>query len=151
MEQLLTSAEVCAELRISKATLSRLCAAGTLGCHRIGSQLRFRRADLTAYLDSARITPAPKRGRPPRKRQSTGQTGAQPFDLAAYKAANIYIPPHPYFPGMKIVPGVSFSELPGNKKSAHAAGTGAGAGAKKRTTTGNSIQQTAKIVKGVGA
>ena len=51
MDELLTSDDVIAELRISRSTLDRLLASGQLKALKIGNgALRFRRADVLAVL-----------------------------------------------------------------------------------------------------
>ena len=107
---LLTSREVCQELRISASTLSRIVAAGELVCLRIGGQLRFTRADLESYLQGARERPGQKRSTPPEKprarvapKSRRMRSKEEAFDMEAYREAGIYIPGKPYFKGMKIV------------------------------------------------
>ena len=57
---LITSKELCEELRISYSTLARIVERGELDCLRIGGSMRFRREDVDLYLDRARFrTPLP--------------------------------------------------------------------------------------------
>lgn len=102
---LITSKELCEELRISYSTLARIVERGELDCLRIGGSMRFRREDVDLYLDRARFRTPPPRARQktkppsaPRRRERTGEI----FDLEAYKKAGVYIPGRPYFKGMKV-------------------------------------------------
>lgn len=102
---LITSRELCEELRISYSTLVRIVERGELDCLRIGSSLRFRREDVDLYLDRARFQAPPARAQrkktltpPPQRRERKRDI----FDLEEYKRAGIYIPGRPYFQGMKV-------------------------------------------------
>ncbi len=103
---LLTGKEVCEELRISASTLSRLVAAGELGCLRIRGSLRFTRADLELYIQKAREErpkPTVKPAAPPETKRPRARSREEILDLEAYRAAGIYREGMPYFKGMKIV------------------------------------------------
>lgn len=52
-EQMLTVAEIAAELRVSKMTVYRLVNERQLPSVRVGRSVRVRRSDLDAYLDTA--------------------------------------------------------------------------------------------------
>lgn len=49
-DELLTVGEIAAELRVSRATIWRLCRTGELPHLRVGSVYRIRRSDLDEYL-----------------------------------------------------------------------------------------------------
>lgn len=103
---LITSKELCEELRISYSTLARIVERGELDCLRIGGSMRFRQEDVDLYLERARYRAPATRPRqkkePPPTRQRRERKG-DPFDLEEYKRAGVYIPGRPYFKGMKVV------------------------------------------------
>ena len=103
---LITSKELCQELRISYSTLTRIVARGELPCLRIGAAMRFRRTDVDNYLERAQVVQSVPRSRtqkaPPAAQRTRGHK-AETFNMEEYKAAGIYIPGRPYVPGMKVI------------------------------------------------
>jgi excisionase family DNA binding protein len=59
---LLTSREVMQYLNVSRTTLWRLTKDGLLPAYRIGSDFRFRKTDINAYLERQKVTPDDKSG-----------------------------------------------------------------------------------------
>ena len=59
---LLTSREVMQYLNISRTTLWRLTKDGLLPAYSIGSDFRFRKSDINAYLERQRVNPDDKSG-----------------------------------------------------------------------------------------
>jgi excisionase family DNA binding protein len=60
-EKLLTPAQVCEQLQISRKTLQRLCATRALGFVRVGGSVRFRESAITYYVGKAERLPVPSR------------------------------------------------------------------------------------------
>jgi len=61
---MLTVAEVAKRLTVSTALVYQLVAQGRLACYRIGlgrGAIRFAEADVSAYLESCRFDPEPRR------------------------------------------------------------------------------------------
>ncbi len=56
--QLLTAAEVAAQLRVSTMTIYRLIRAGELPAVRVGRNYRVRQEDLAAYLSAQVVDPS---------------------------------------------------------------------------------------------
>jgi excisionase family DNA binding protein len=54
---LLSIAEVAGRLGLSSSAVYRLVYAGKIPAHRIGGRLRFREAEIEAWLESTRIAP----------------------------------------------------------------------------------------------
>jgi excisionase family DNA binding protein len=52
--EVLLVADVAAELRVSQATVYKICACGQLAHFRVAGALRIRREDLEAYVKSSR-------------------------------------------------------------------------------------------------
>jgi excisionase family DNA binding protein len=60
-EILLTPAQVCERLQISRKTLERLCLSRALGFVRVGGRYRFRESALAFYLGRSERLPLPSR------------------------------------------------------------------------------------------
>jgi excisionase family DNA binding protein len=69
MDELLTTAEILAELKISRSRLYHLLNAGEIQAYRIGngSALRFKRADVQALLKQRQAASTPQRTLPAMK------------------------------------------------------------------------------------
>lgn len=52
---LMTCAEVCEKLRISRSTLDLIVKKGQLPCYKVGCQCRFKPEDVDTYLDGAKV------------------------------------------------------------------------------------------------
>lgn len=93
MDKLLTVADLCELLQVSRSTVNRLVSSGELAAFKIGGQLRFSEADVNAYVKAARVrqTKRPAPPAPPRKTVKIGRS--------TYEAAE----PYRYIPGMKVV------------------------------------------------
>jgi excisionase family DNA binding protein len=76
-DRLLILEEVCAIVRLSPEAVRRAVRHGDLRASKLGGRLRFRPADVEAYIDAATVTPVVK---PPRQ---YGTIGGSPIELPA--------------------------------------------------------------------
>jgi len=94
MEKLLTKAEVCEALQISRATLDRIVAAGEIETLRIGGQVRFSQQELLCYLGRCRESKTPAKLIVVKK---------EPAKRGRPKGSKNHKPVQDYYPGMKVV------------------------------------------------
>jgi len=97
MEKLLTKAEVCEMLQISRATLDRIVASGELVALRVGAQVRFEKNTLLLYLGRCREV------KPGASRSTAPEAPKEPARRGRPKGSRKAPPEQHYFPGMKVV------------------------------------------------
>ena len=87
MDKLISKNEVCDALGIGKSTLDRLMAAGEITYYKVGGSVRFREADVEAYV---------RRGLVPARPKACPAPGAGKGRNRAPAGCG-------YYPGMKVV------------------------------------------------